>query len=282
MNLSAASIHSHCFHFNGCQIEQPRQSDAWNKYPGWNHTLTLPSGQNGPEDQEAFGSTPSHSPSQSLARIPTPDSPETWYCLEIQVISTEDGGVTLPPPDMWQVPIIKDMVWDDTSGLTVAVVTSPGRVVLFYGQQLLGEGFSLGKAWGIVFMLSGVIGWVGKQAQLKGANNIIKNIIPQTPLKVGVLQSIRFSHTPDEARSVGLEKLVFLPKNYSAIEISFNIINQTEWETYIHSIPTQCQTSKPGWWLVVDHSSHHQRTHQTKRAWPPSFHSTCINTIQCS
>ena len=43
------------------------------------HTLTPTSGQNGPEDQEAFGSTPSHTPSQSLARKPTPDQPESLF-----------------------------------------------------------------------------------------------------------------------------------------------------------------------------------------------------------
>ena len=47
----------------------------------------------------------------------------------------------------------------------------------------------------------------------KCANNIIKNIIPQTPSKVGVLQSITFSHTPDEARSVGLAKACIISKN---------------------------------------------------------------------
>ena len=63
----------------------------------------------------------------------------------------------------------------------------------------------------------------------KCGNNIIKNIIPQTPLKVGVLQSKTFSHTPDEARSVGLGKACILSKNlFCYREISFNIINQTE------------------------------------------------------
>ena len=78
-----------------------RSSDLDNQKPGINiqtegHTLTPLSGWNGPEDQEAFGSTPSHSPSQSLARKPTPDWPETQYCLEIQVTSTDDEGVTPP------------------------------------------------------------------------------------------------------------------------------------------------------------------------------------------
>ena len=27
-----------------------------------------------------------------------PDHPETWYCLEIQAISTEEGGAMPPPP----------------------------------------------------------------------------------------------------------------------------------------------------------------------------------------
>ena len=74
------------------------------------HTLTPPSSLNGPEEIEAFGSTLSHSPSQSPVRKPTPDCPENQYCLEIQVISTEDRGTTQPPPHTWQVPAVEDMV----------------------------------------------------------------------------------------------------------------------------------------------------------------------------
>ena len=37
-------------------------------------------------------------------------------------------------------------------------------------------------------------------------NNTVKNNIPHTPSNVGVLESITFSHTPDEAMSVGLAK----------------------------------------------------------------------------
>ena len=36
--------------------------------------------------------------------------------------------------------------------------------------------------------------------------NIAKNNIPHTPSKVDVLESITFSHTPEEAMSVGLVK----------------------------------------------------------------------------
>ena len=74
------------------------------------HTLTPPRSWNGSEDTQAFGSAPSHSPSQSPMRKPTPDHPETHYCLEIQVISTEDRQTTPPPPHAWQVPVVEDMV----------------------------------------------------------------------------------------------------------------------------------------------------------------------------
>ena len=71
------------------------------------HTL---SGQNGPAQTEAFGSASSHSPSQSPVRKQTPDCPETQYCLEIQVISTLDEGTTPPPPHVWQVLVVEDML----------------------------------------------------------------------------------------------------------------------------------------------------------------------------
>ena len=91
-----------------------KSSDLDNQKTGVNiqtegHTLTPPSSCNGPEETEAFGSTPSHSPSQSVVRKPTPDCHDTWYCLEIQVISTKEEGTT-PSPYTWQVPVVEDMV----------------------------------------------------------------------------------------------------------------------------------------------------------------------------
>ena len=52
-----------------------RLIDLDQQKPGTNvqkegHTLTPQSGQNGPGDPKAFGSTPSQSPSQSLVRKP--------------------------------------------------------------------------------------------------------------------------------------------------------------------------------------------------------------------
>ena len=45
-------------------------------------------------------------------------------------------------------------------------MTGPSQAILFYGRQSLGEGLSLGEVQDAMFMLSGAISWVGKQAQL--------------------------------------------------------------------------------------------------------------------
>ena len=107
-----------------------RSSDLDDQKSGVNiqtegHTLAPSSSQNGPEEIEAFGSTPSHSPSQSLARKQMPDCLETQYCLEIQVTLTEDREITPPPLHTWQAPMVEDMLWDGKSGLTGAVVKAP-------------------------------------------------------------------------------------------------------------------------------------------------------------
>ena len=129
------------------------------------HTLTPLNGQNGPEKMEA-SSTLSHSPSQSLARRLVPDCPETWYCLGIYVISTQDGGATQSHPHAWQVPMVEDMLQDCKSGFTEVVMMGPSWAILFYRRQSLGEGISLGEAQDAMFTLFGAISWVGKQAQL--------------------------------------------------------------------------------------------------------------------
>ena len=130
------------------------------------HTIMLTNGQHGQENPEVFGSTPSHSPSWSLARKPKPNWSETWYCLEIHVISKEDEKAVPPPPHVWQVLIVEDMVWESRTGLMEAVVTGPGWAILYYGWQSLGEGLSLDETRGATFTLSGIIVWVGKQVQL--------------------------------------------------------------------------------------------------------------------
>ena len=42
----------------------------------------------------------------------------------------------------------------------------PGWAILLYGRQSLGKGLSLGKECDAMFMLTGDMSWVGKQAQL--------------------------------------------------------------------------------------------------------------------
>ena len=86
-----------------------RLSELDEQKPGTNiqkegHTLIPPSGQNGPEDPEVFGSTPSQSPSQSPVR--KPNHPETWYCLEIQVTFIKNKRAAPPPAHAWQAPIV--------------------------------------------------------------------------------------------------------------------------------------------------------------------------------
>ena len=130
------------------------------------HTLRPPTGWNGPEEIEAFGSTPSHSPSWSPARKEMPECPETQYCLKIQVTLTKDGEMAPPPPHVWQAPMVEDMLWDGKLGLTEAVVTGPSQAILFYRRWSLGEGLNLGEVHDATITLSGAISWVGKQAQL--------------------------------------------------------------------------------------------------------------------
>ena len=163
MNSSGVSIHSHCFHVNGYQIKWPSEQKPGTNIQKEGHTLTPPCGQNGPEDPEAFG-TPSWSASQSPAR--KPNCHETGYCLEIQVISTEDERAAPSPSHTWQVPIVQNMVQDGKAGLTEAVVTGPSWAILFYGQWSLAEGLSFGEGQDATFTLSGTISWVSKWSQL--------------------------------------------------------------------------------------------------------------------
>ena len=166
INLSGVSIHGHCFHVNGHQIEQPRWSEAWNQYSDWGPHPHTTKWLKWPWRSRGVWKCPIMFTIPVSGKETNTDWPKTWYCLEIWVTSTENGGVTPPPPHMWQVPKVENMVWDGKSSLTEAVVTGPGRAFLFYRWWSLGEGLSLDKAWDAIFTLSGAISWVGKQAQL--------------------------------------------------------------------------------------------------------------------
>ena len=58
------------------------------------------------------------------------------------------------------------MLHDAKTGLTKAVVTGPGRAVLFYGRHLMGEGLTADEARDAAFLLMGAGTWVGKLAYL--------------------------------------------------------------------------------------------------------------------
>ena len=74
---------------------------------------------------------------------------------------------TIPPPShSWMAPLVEDMLHEARTRLTKAVVTGPGRVVLFYERRSMGEGLRVDKARDAAFLLTGAGMWVGKLAYL--------------------------------------------------------------------------------------------------------------------
>ena len=95
------------------------------------------------EDQwelEALGSSPPHLPSWSPARRLPSGHPNTRYCLKIHVTLMEELGAVSPPSHSWMAPLVEDMLHDVRTGLTEAVVTGPGRTVLFLWKTFTGGG----------------------------------------------------------------------------------------------------------------------------------------------
>ena len=78
----------------------------------------------------------------------------------------EELGAILLPSHFWMTPLVEDMLHDSRTGLTEAVVTGPGRAVLFYGRCSMGEGLMVDKARDATFLLTGAGMWVGKLAYL--------------------------------------------------------------------------------------------------------------------
>ena len=113
----------------------------------------------------ASGSSPSHLPSWSPDRRPPSSHPNIRYCLEIHVTLTKELGAVSPPSHSWMAPLVEDMLRDVRTGLTKAVVTGPGRAVLFYRRHSLG-GLTMDDARDATFLLAGAGTWVGKPAYL--------------------------------------------------------------------------------------------------------------------
>ena len=79
------------------------------------------------------------------------------------------GGKWLPFSWVGGIPhifLVEDILCDIRTSLTKAVVTDPGRAVLFCGRHSLGEGLTADEARDATFLLTGAGTWVGKLAYL--------------------------------------------------------------------------------------------------------------------
>ena len=83
------------------------------------------------EELGALSSSPSHSPSWSPARKLPLSHPNTKHWLEICVTLTKELGPIPLLSHAWMAPLVEDMLCYARTGLTEAVVTDPGRAVLF-------------------------------------------------------------------------------------------------------------------------------------------------------
>ena len=88
------------------------------------------------------------------------------YCLEIQVTLTDELGEVPPPSHSWMAPLVEDMLLEARAGITEAVITGPGKVILFYGRHSMGEGLRVDEARDAAFLLTRAGMWVGKLAYL--------------------------------------------------------------------------------------------------------------------
>ena len=113
------------------------------------------------QSAEALGSSPSCLPSWSPARRPPSGCTNIRYCLKICVTLTKELGAVSLPSHSWTAPLVEDRLCDVRIGLTEAVVTGPGRPVLFYGKHSLGEGLTMEWNQGccIPTHWSGYVGW---------------------------------------------------------------------------------------------------------------------------
>ena len=148
-----------------------KSSDLGNRISGANpqmkgHADTPFCSAKDPWESEALGSSPSCLPSWSPARRLPSSCPNMKHCLEIHVTLTEELGAVPPTSHSWTAPLVEDMLHDIRTSLTKAVVTGPGRAVLFYGRHYMGEGLTANEARDATFLLTGAGTWVGKPIYL--------------------------------------------------------------------------------------------------------------------
>ena len=130
------------------------------------HTDVPPESAKDLQEPEASEGSPSHSLSWSPAQRLPSSHPNTKHCLEICVTLTEELGVVPLPSHSWMAPLVEDMLHDARTGLTEAVVTGPGRAVLFCGRHSMGEGLTADETRDATFLLTGAGTCVGKMAYL--------------------------------------------------------------------------------------------------------------------
>ena len=78
----------------------------------------------------------------------------------------DELGDVPPPSHAWMAPVVENMLQEARAGLTEAVITGPGRAILFYRRHSMGEGLKADKARDAAFLLTGAGMWVGKSAYL--------------------------------------------------------------------------------------------------------------------
>ena len=71
-----------------------------------------------------------------------------------------------PPSHSWMAPLVEAMLWEARIRRIEAVVTGPGRAILFYGGHSMGEGLKVDEVRGATILLTGAGVWVGKPAYL--------------------------------------------------------------------------------------------------------------------
>ena len=86
------------------------------------------------QETEEGDSTPHHSLTWSPVQRPLLGHLNMKHCLEIQVTLTDELGDVPPPSHVLMAPVVEDMLLEARAGLTEAVVISPGRAILFYGD----------------------------------------------------------------------------------------------------------------------------------------------------
>ena len=84
----------------------------------------------------------------------------------MHVTLTEELGAVPPPSHSCMAPLVEDMLHDIRTGLTEAMVTGPGRAVLFCRRHSLREDITTDEARDATFLLTGAGTWVGKPVYL--------------------------------------------------------------------------------------------------------------------